>query len=82
MLKLNIIDKILFESQRQGRISFYMTSFGEEACVTGSAAALQPDDLIYGQYREAGVIMWRGFTIEQMINQCYGNLKDAGEIFL
>lgn len=30
MLKLNIIDKILFESQRQGRISFYLTNFGEE----------------------------------------------------
>lgn len=30
MLKLNVMDKILFESQRQGRISFYMTNFGEE----------------------------------------------------
>jgi 2-oxoisovalerate dehydrogenase E1 component alpha subunit len=30
MTKLNTMDKILYESQRQGRISFYMTNYGEE----------------------------------------------------
>lgn len=30
MLAMNIVDKILYDSQRQGRISFYMTNFGEE----------------------------------------------------
>jgi len=48
------MDRILYESQRQGRISFYMTSFGEEATHIGSAAALNPKDLVYAQYREAG----------------------------
>ena len=48
------MDKILYESQRQGRISFYMTNYGEEATHIGSAAALSPDDLVFGQYREAG----------------------------
>lgn len=54
MTLLNVLDKILYESQRQGRISFYMTNFGEEATHIGSAAALNPKDLVYGQYREAG----------------------------
>ena len=54
MTLLNVLDKILYESQRQGRISFYMTNFGEEATHIGSAAALNPRDLVYGQYREAG----------------------------
>lgn len=54
MTLLNVLDRILYESQRQGRISFYMTNFGEEATHIGSAAALNPKDLIYGQYREAG----------------------------
>lgn len=31
MVQLSIMDKILYESQRQGRISFYMTNYGEEA---------------------------------------------------
>ena len=54
MTLLNTMDKILYESQRQGRISFYMTNYGEEATHVGSAAALDNNDLIYGQYREAG----------------------------
>ena len=31
-----------------------MTNYGEEATHIGSAAALKPKDLVYGQYREAG----------------------------
>lgn len=54
MTLLNTMDKILYESQRQGRISFYMTNFGEEGTHIGSAAALNPKDLVFGQYREAG----------------------------
>lgn len=78
MVLLNTMDKILYESQRQGRISFYMTNFGEKASHIGSAAALNLSDLIYGQYREAGVLVWRGFKLEQFINQCYGNDLDPG----
>lgn len=79
MVKLHVMDNILYESQRQGRISFYMTNFGEEASHIGSAAALTLDDLVYGQYREAGVLMWRGFKIRQFMNQCYGNADDLGK---
>lgn len=78
MVLLSVMDKILYESQRQGRISFYMTNDGEEASHIGSAAALSDDDLVYGQYREAGVLVWRGFTIEDFVDQCYGNDKDLG----
>ena len=53
------MDKILYESQRQGRISFYMTNYGEEACHIGSAAALDDADLVYGQYREAGRLSFK-----------------------
>lgn len=54
MLLLNTMDKIMYDAQRQGRISFYMTSYGEEATHMGSAAALLDSDLVYAQYREAG----------------------------
>lgn len=79
MILLNTMDKILYESQRQGRISFYMTNYGEEASHIGSAAGLSDDDLVYGQYREAGVLVWRGFTISNFIDQCYGNIEDEGK---
>lgn len=54
MMRQNILDGILYQAQRQGRISFYMTSFGEEGVAVGSASALESTDLVYGQYREAG----------------------------
>ncbi|NXV24896.1 ODBA dehydrogenase, partial [Cepphus grylle] len=55
MTLLNTMDRILYESQRQGRISFYMTNYGEEGTHVGSAAALDDTDLVFGQYREAAV---------------------------
>lgn len=79
MIKNQIYDSIMFECHRQGRISFYMTSSGEEASVVGSAAALEPQDLIFAQYREAGVLIYRGMTLDQMIGQCLGNCDDLGK---
>ena len=73
------MDPILYEAQRQGRISFYMTSFGEEAIHMGTAAALTLDDVIFGQYRETGVLMYRGFTLDEFMNQCYSNDMDYGK---
>ncbi|XP_070578299.1 2-oxoisovalerate dehydrogenase subunit alpha, mitochondrial-like [Ptychodera flava] len=72
------MDTIMYESQRHGLISFYMTNFGEEGTHVGSAAALDPKDLIWGQYREAGVLMWRGFPLDKFMAQCYGNDADLG----
>lgn len=79
MIVLNVMDKILYESQRQGRISFYMTSYGEEATHIGSAAALDIQDLVYAQYREAGVLLYRGFSLQEFVDQCYGNESDLGK---
>lgn len=76
MTLLNFMDRVLYESQRQGRISFYMTNYGEEGTHFGSAAALANNDLVFGQYREAGVLMWRGFPLEKFMAQCYGNCLD------
>ena len=42
-------DGIMYEAQRQGRISFYMQNHGETAAQIGSAAALDSQDLIYGK---------------------------------
>jgi 2-oxoisovalerate dehydrogenase E1 component alpha subunit len=55
-----------------------MTSYGEEGQI-GSAAALTPEDVVYGQYREAGVILHRGFTLDEFMNQCYSNVHDVGK---
>lgn len=79
MIRLRKMDTILHNAQRQGRISFYMTHHGEEAIHMGSCSALQPQDHIFAQYREAGLLMWRGFTLEQFCNQCFSNDLDLGK---
>lgn len=79
MVKLRIMDTIFYEAQRQGRISFYMTSFGEEGSVVGSAAGLEGDDPIFSQYREQGSLMWRGWEIKDFANQCASNEHDIGK---
>lgn len=57
MFHLGIWGLLLFFSpaSMQGRISFYMTNYGEEGTHVGSAAALDDSDLVFGQYREAGM---------------------------
>jgi 2-oxoisovalerate dehydrogenase E1 component alpha subunit len=79
MVKLQIMDTIFYEAQRQGRISFYLTSFGEEVINIASAAALSLDDIVLPQYREPGVLLWRGFTLQEFANQCFGNKLDYGK---
>jgi len=76
MFLLSQMDKILLQSQRQGRISFYMTSSGEESAIIGTAAALDNGDTIFTQYREVGVFLWRGFTLNQIMHQCFSTTQD------
>ncbi|XP_044509903.1 2-oxoisovalerate dehydrogenase subunit alpha 1, mitochondrial-like [Mangifera indica] len=79
MVTLEMMDNIFYEAQRQGRISFYVTSKGEEAISIASAAALSSHDYILPQYREPGVLLWRGFTIQEFANQLFGNRADYGK---
>lgn len=71
--------KLILYNFRQGRISFYMTNYGEEGIHIGSAAALSPSDMVFAQYREVGVFLYRGVTVTELINQCYGNHEDPGK---
>ncbi len=70
-LFIRALDERMLASQRQGRISFYMTETGEEAADIGSTAALADDDMIMAQYREQGALAFRGFTPDQFMNQIF-----------
>jgi 2-oxoisovalerate dehydrogenase E1 component alpha subunit len=45
----------------------------------GTASMMQPEDTVFAQYREQGVLMWRGFTLQQMADQCFSNEGDYGK---
>eukprot|EP00439_Symbiodinium_sp_Y106_P022936 s5998_g2.t2 len=79
MLKVSVVDQVMNSLQRQGRISFYMTGIGEEAAQVGPAAALHKDDVIWAQYRELGTFMYRGFSIQQMVSQCFSRFDEPGK---
>lgn len=79
MVSVSIIDLIMFDAQRQGRLSFFMTSQGEEGTCVGSASALEKEDVVFSQYREAGVFVQRGFKFEDFMNQLVANKKDCGK---
>ena len=61
----------------QGLISFYMKASGEEAF--GSAAALESTDMVYTQFRELGVLMRRGFTVDDVMDQCFSTKWEQGK---
>jgi 2-oxoisovalerate dehydrogenase E1 component alpha subunit len=79
MLRVQEMDRVFYDAQRQGRISFYMQNAGEEGVQIGSGSALARDDEIFAQYREAGVLMWRGFTLQMFADQCFSNADDPGK---
>ncbi len=74
-----VLDERMVASQRQGRLSFYMAALGEEAASVGGAAGLKSQDMIMSQYREQGALMFRGFSLENFMNQMFSNEKDLGK---
>ncbi|KAL5193941.1 Inositol 3-kinase [Glycine soja] len=44
-------------------------------------AQLGPPKLDFNliQYQEPGVLLWRGFTLQQFVHQCFGNTHDFGK---
>ncbi|WP_394174584.1 thiamine pyrophosphate-dependent dehydrogenase E1 component subunit alpha [Thalassotalea litorea] len=74
-----VLDERMIAAQRQGRVSFYMAALGEEAASVGSAAGLHDEDMIMAQYREQGALMYRGFRLEQFMNQMFSNELELGK---
>ncbi|WLQ16055.1 thiamine pyrophosphate-dependent dehydrogenase E1 component subunit alpha [Hahella aquimaris] len=79
MVFTRVLDERMLAAQRQGRLSFYLQSTGEEGTVVGFAAALDDRDMIMAQYREQGALAYRGFSVEEFMNQLFGNELDYGK---
>jgi pyruvate dehydrogenase E1 component alpha subunit len=75
MMLVRIMDDRMMRLQRQGRLGFYMKAIGEEASHF-AIAPLRASDWIFPSYREQGAWFWRGYTIQQYIDQLFGNTDD------
>lgn len=76
MLESSMLDERLMRFQRQGRIGFYLTAWGEEATLVGPTWALRPSDWIFSCYREQTAALFRGYPLRTMMCQLYGNAAD------
>ncbi len=73
---LRAFDERMFRAQRQGKTSFYMKATGEEAVAVAAAYALDRDDMCFPSYRQQGLLIARGWSLVDMMNQIYSNSAD------
>jgi 2-oxoisovalerate dehydrogenase E1 component alpha subunit len=76
MALVRAFDERMFRAQRQGKTSFYMKSTGEEAVSVAAAMALASDDMCFPSYRQQGILITRGWSLVDMMNQIYSNKAD------
>jgi 2-oxoisovalerate dehydrogenase E1 component alpha subunit len=76
MLMLRAFDDRMFRAQRQGKTSFYMKSYGEEATSVATTMALHRDDMCFPSYRQQGILITRDYPLVEMMNQIYSNRGD------
>ncbi len=76
MVLTRIYDDRMLKLQRQGKMSFYMKSAGEEAVAVAGAMALNPSDMVFPSYRQQGILIARGRNLVDMMCHCISNSRD------
>jgi len=76
MLLTRLYDERMQRMQRQGKISFYMRCFGEEAVAVAQCMALQPADMLFPSYRQQGLQITRGRSLVTLMCQVLSNTRD------
>lgn len=76
MVQTRLFEDRFFRAHRQGKVSFFMKSTGEEAIGVAQSMALEPSDMCFPTYRVQGWLLARGYPLEKMINQLYSNERD------
>ena len=76
MMLVRSFDARLLRAHRQGRISLYMQSLGEEAIACAQQQALRPGDMHFPTYRQQGLLISSGYPITEMMNQVLSNERD------
>jgi TPP-dependent pyruvate/acetoin dehydrogenase alpha subunit len=79
MVLIRAYDERQKKLQRSGRIGFCVTSTGEEAAQIGTAHALQPKDWVYPYYRQYGVLLYQGVSMDVMADHLFGNEHDLAK---
>jgi 2-oxoisovalerate dehydrogenase E1 component alpha subunit len=76
MMLTRIFDDRMHRAQRQGKITFYIKSTGEEAVSVAANMALKPSDMLFPSYRNQGLQIARGRNIVDLMCQLLSNTRD------
>jgi len=76
MMTVRAFDARMLMAQRQGKTSFYMQALGAEAVACAFRVAQSKGDMNFPTYRQQGLLIAGGYSVETMMNQIYSNAKD------
>ncbi|MDA1196308.1 MAG: thiamine pyrophosphate-dependent dehydrogenase E1 component subunit alpha [Planctomycetota bacterium] len=77
MFFTRLLDQRGMNLQRQGRIGFYVPSFGQEASQIGAGYAMADEDILFPSYRLISIALLRGIDLRHVFNQAWGNAEDV-----
>ncbi len=73
MVLARTFDQRALALQREGRLGTYPPVLGQEAAQVGSALALSPSDWVFPAFREMGVQLTLGLSIQQVLQYWSGD---------
>ena len=76
MMLTRVFDDRMHRAQRQGKITFYMKSTGEEAVSVAQCMAMRPSDMLFPSYRNQGLQIVRGRKLVDLMCQLLSNSRD------
>lgn len=76
MLLTRLFDDRMLKMQRQGMLTFYVKSTGEEAVSVAQCMALRSGDMLFPTYRQQALLISRGINLVDMMCQCLSNSRD------
>ena len=79
MLQTRLFDTEVIRLHRQGRVSIYSSSEGEEALAVAAASTLSQSDWLFPDYRVSGALFQRGVPMTEFLAQIFGTSKDLSK---
>jgi pyruvate dehydrogenase E1 component alpha subunit len=79
MVQTRSFEAEVIRLHRQGRVSIYSSSEGEEALAIAAAMTLSEEDWLFPDYRVAGALFQRGVPMVEFLAQLFGTGRDVSK---
>lgn len=76
MMTVRSFDARMLIAQRQGKTSFFVQCFGEEAVACAFQQAMHKGDMNFPTYRQVGLLIAQQYPLTKLMNQIYSNEGD------